>query len=184
MDEAQLIMLLRMLLGLPEGATLDEIASAVTAKMTGNAPAAEPPPAPESSEDSAAMSAVRSALGVSSTAEALAAIRGARESAEAARVLRSRVEALEAAARTREVEDLIRDHADRIPPSLASWARTQTPDALRAYVAHAPPIVSERLAPAADPAAAATAADLDACRRFGTDPKIVAEIRARRVGGV
>lgn len=186
MDDTTLLTTLRMILGLPPEATNDEIAAAAMAMAKGEAAPAPAPEveAPEVEEASATPRTLSAALGTATDAEARAKIVALTAAAEHARTLSTRLAALEAEKVARDRADILREHGAKFDARLRTWAQTQTPEALRAFVAVAPDLTSERVSPpsvAVTTAAGVTlsALDADLCAKLGTDPKIVAAIRAK-----
>jgi phage I-like protein len=86
---------------------------------------------------------------------------------------------------TAERERLIVANRAKLPGKLVTWARTQSTAALRAYLANATAVESERIEPPAQPEVRLSAIDEELCKRFGTDPKRIQQRRAeeqRRAG--
>lgn len=144
---------------------------------------ADPPaPDPEKEEEMMAASKIaaeaRKLTGETDPAKVLAVLTALKSGASESTKLAERLSKLEADETKREVEELIRLNTKKIPPTLEAWARTQSPDAIRAFLKHAPEIKAPA-APdnSATPDLTATAADI--CARNKIDPKAFAEKRAQ-----
>lgn len=115
-------------------------------------------------DDEEIAAAARSMTGATSPAAVKAALKAMRQGGDAAKLLARDVELLKREAAERERDDLIKMHADQIPPALEKWAAEQSPEALRAYLAHAPRGVRTATPPAPAPQISQYARDVIARR--------------------
>lgn len=206
MDDATALLMLRKLFQLKEDATNDDLVAKAVETATGTAPPKDKPEAPpagdpaaapplgaapaalsataDAGDDAATAAALRGTFGVASNGEALAALRGAKSSAEQVAAMSATVATLAADREKRERADIIAAAPRKFSPELIRWAETQSPAQLRAFSAVAPDLTSERLsAPPRDSAAAVvlTADDHAVARSMGIS---TADLAAHRAKGV
>lgn len=179
---------LKAMLGLAPEASDEEVLAAFAAKMSGEAPPGAPPgDAPPPTDDLSA-----APEGVPGETEEQRGLRLAASAGHSALATLSRkldaqekrVTALSAAARKDRVAAMVTANRTRIPETLVPWASTQDPDALAAWLRHAPEVY-----PSGDPTPAgrgAVAGTALLSKRDGRltelcagDPARVAKIRAR-----
>lgn len=125
-------------LGLKEDATLEEILAAIKAATEEEEIGSDEPPEPkdkpkekekdEGDGDEAALSKLPPKL----QARVMAAL-------STNEVLKTRVESIEKNQHKSEIETLMAANIDRIPLSMESWCKKQTPDNLREFLKHAAP---------------------------------------------
>lgn len=127
------------------------------------------------SESAAIVASVRRATGKSTAPEIEASLRGLTATRESHGDLATKFAALEADLAKRETRELVMANRTKVSPTLETWALSQTPDALRAFLAVAPAIVEtasgHRPPPVETSAIALTDEDRMVCRVAGTDPE-------------
>lgn len=108
----------------------------------------------------------------------IAALTALKSGAGEAGKLAIRLSALEADATKREVDELIKANTKKIPPTLDAWARTQSPEALQAFLKQAPDVVTSPATPEVNaPQISERAKAL--CEKNKIDPKKFADFRAQ-----
>lgn len=108
----------------------------------------------------------------------IAALTALKSGAGEAGKLAIRLSALEADATKREVDEMIKANTKKIPPTLDAWARTQSPEALQAFLKQAPDVVGSPASPEVNaPQISERAKAL--CEKNKIDPKKFADFRAQ-----
>lgn len=174
-----------------------EILKALIASAAGGAPADDPAadPAmaagmdPEKEKEMVAALAklaacakvnaeARKLTGETKPESVIAALTALKSGAGEAGKLAIRLSALEADATKREVDELIKANTKKIPPTLDAWARTQSPEALQAFLKQAPDVVASPASPEVNaPQISERAKAL--CEKNKIDPKKFADFRAQ-----
>ena len=131
----------------------------------------------------------RELTGKAKASHVVAALRGMAAHTAHSSALEAKVAQLEADAAAAKIESLITKGpgARKISPSMHAWARTQSPEALKAYIAVAPDLVKSVEQPTAPTDAEALTSDqLAMCTAAGADPvkyaATLASIKARSGG--
>ncbi len=125
------------------------------------------------------MVAARELTGETKPDSVLAALMALKAGAGEGTKLATRLATLESEATAREVEGLIAANTKKIGPTLDAWARTQSPDALRAFLKHAPEVTRTPASPDAKPSPDLSPTALALCAKKKVDPKKVQELRAQ-----
>ena len=121
-----------------------------------------------------ALRAVARSMGVRTASELAAAFRALSAASKRAAAAEKRLAAVER-------EDVLRENARKFSPALTAWARTQSVDALRAFVKFAPDLDSEHVRPAA-PEESISDEEARLLRLTRARPETVKAIKSRKVG--
>lgn len=133
--------------------------------------------------------AVLSLAGKATHQEALGVLQGFKASHEQVAALTTEVSELKKASAAAELEKAIEEgkQAGKISPGMEPWARTQTPEAIKAFLSVAPkllPTVTKAPKDKGVENGELTKADLRLAKLTGTDPKLISASRARHGGEI
>lgn len=138
--------------------------------------------------------AVLSLTGKSNQGEALAVLQGFKQASEQVAALSKTVAEMETEKKTRELEQLIEkgQKEGKLAPGMVAWAKTQTSEALIAFLSVAPKLIPERnaVAPRKTESELAegelSASELAILEQVGADPKLAlaSKQRIKLHGGV
>jgi phage I-like protein len=162
-------------LGLAEGASLADVLGAIAAMKEAAAPPSEDEAAERAAVTEIAASA-RKATGKTKPSEVAASLVAFKATGTSHGELAAEVAQLRGDIQRRDVRDMVAENTSKIPPTLETWALSQTPEALAAYLEKAPevhsPAARQKPKPS-DDEVTLTAADLEVARQLGNNPSEV-----------